>query len=68
MFNMIAWIMFLILVIVLHCFPQAPASDVVAIGLASGQILLHNLKYDETITKFYQFWGPVTSIAFRTGN
>jgi len=42
--------------------------DVVAIGLANGQIYLHNLKFDETITKFTQDWGPVTTIAFRTGN
>ncbi|KAL4237143.1 WD repeat-containing protein 36 [Mactra antiquata] len=45
---------------------QAPAVDVVAVGLASGQIILHNLKYDETIMKFLQDWGPVTSISFRT--
>ncbi|XP_052776879.1 WD repeat-containing protein 36-like [Mya arenaria] len=45
---------------------QAPALDVVAVGLENGQIILHNLKVDETITKFLQDWGPVTSISFRT--
>lgn len=45
---------------------QAPAVDVVAIGLANGEIIIHNLKFDETITKFLQDWGPVTTISFRT--
>ncbi|XP_064624692.1 WD repeat-containing protein 36-like [Lineus longissimus] len=45
---------------------QAPAIDVMAIGLADGQIILHNLKFDETLMKFTQDWGPVTTIAFRT--
>jgi U3 small nucleolar RNA-associated protein 21 len=46
---------------------QAPAVDVVAVGLANGQIVLHNLKFDETVMKFTQDWGPVTTITFRTG-
>lgn len=45
---------------------QAPAVDVAGIGLASGDIYLHNLRYDETIMKFTQDWGPVTALAFRT--
>ncbi|XP_069127390.1 WD repeat-containing protein 36-like [Argopecten irradians] len=45
---------------------QSPAIDVVAIGLDDGQIILHNLKFDETVIKFRQDWGPVTSIGFRT--
>lgn len=48
------------------CTVQAPAIDVVAVGLASGKIILHNLKYDETIMEFTQDWGLVTSITFRT--
>lgn len=48
------------------CMEQSPAIDVVAIGLADGQIILHNLKFDETIMKFRQDWGPVTTISFRT--
>ncbi|XP_030049327.1 WD repeat-containing protein 36 [Microcaecilia unicolor] len=45
---------------------QAPALDVVAIGLVSGQIIIHNIKFDETLMKFQQDWGPITSISFRT--
>lgn len=41
--------------------------DVVAIGLTSGKIVIHNLKYDETLMTFQQDWGPITAIAFRTG-
>lgn len=39
----------------------------IAIGLADGHIYLHNLKFDETVMKFIQDWGPVTTISFRTG-
>ena len=45
---------------------QAPALDVVAVGLKSGEIYLHNMKYDETVVKFSQDWGSVTSLSFRT--
>ncbi|EGI69333.1 PREDICTED: WD repeat-containing protein 36 [Acromyrmex echinatior] len=45
---------------------QAPAIDVAAIGLNNGHIILHNLKYDETIFELVQDWGPVISISFRT--
>ena len=45
---------------------QAPAVDVMAIGLASGDIVLHNLKFDETVMKFKQEWGPITALTFRT--
>merc|ERR1719430_1757223 len=45
---------------------QAPAIDVVAIGLVSGEIFVHNLKFDETVVKFKQDWGPITGVAFRT--
>lgn len=45
---------------------QAPAVDVIGIGLASGDIYIHNIKFDETIMKFTQDWGPVTGLAFRT--
>ncbi|CAN8027642.1 unnamed protein product [Ixodes persulcatus] len=44
----------------------APSVDVVAIGLASGQVMVHNLKFDETLMTFQQDWGPVTAISFRT--
>ncbi|PSN35551.1 WD repeat-containing protein 36 [Blattella germanica] len=45
---------------------QAPAVDVVAVGLESGRIVLHNLKYDETVMEFMQDWGVVTNLTFRT--
>ena len=46
---------------------QSPAVDVVGVGLASGGVVMHNLKYDETVMRFHQEWGPVTSMNFRTG-
>lgn len=48
-------------------FLQAPAVDVVAVGLVSGHIIVHNIKFDETLMKFQQDWGPITAISFRTG-
>lgn len=45
---------------------QAPALNVVAIGLESGDIYVHNLKIDESLMKFTQEWGPVTAISFRS--
>lgn len=45
---------------------QAPALDVVAVGLVSGHIIVHNIKFDETLMKFQQDWGPITAISFRT--
>lgn len=48
------------------CLQQAPALDVVAVGLNNGKIILHNLKYDETIMEFLQDFGLVTAISFRT--
>jgi U3 small nucleolar RNA-associated protein 21 len=46
------------------CMEQTPAIDVVSVGLDSGEVFVHNLKYDETVVS--QDWGPVTGIAFRT--
>ena len=48
------------------CLEQAPAIDVIAVGLKSGEIHVHNIKYDETIVKFSQDCGPVTSLSFRS--
>lgn len=45
---------------------QAPAVDVIAVGLNNGKIIIHNIKYDETIVEFTQNCGVVTSIAFRS--
>lgn len=50
----------------ISCLEQAPALDVIAVGLHSGKIIIHNIKYDETIMEFMQDWGLVTSISFRT--
>lgn len=47
---------------------SAPAIDVIAIGLADGEIYLLNIKYDEIVMQFRQDLGPVTSITFRTDN
>ncbi|GAB6028898.1 WD repeat-containing protein 36 [Chamberlinius hualienensis] len=47
---------------------QSPAVDVVAIGLADGRIILHNLKHDVNVVKFMQDWGPVTALSFRSDN
>ncbi|KAK6627753.1 hypothetical protein RUM44_010232 [Polyplax serrata] len=44
---------------------QAPTVDVVGIGLKNGRIILHNLKFDETLMEFKQDWGIVTSLTFR---
>ncbi|XP_003426057.1 WD repeat-containing protein 36 [Nasonia vitripennis] len=45
---------------------QAPAVDVVAVGLIDGRIILHNLKVDQTVFELVQDWGVVTSISFRS--
>ena len=46
---------------------QSPAVDVVGVGLESGGVVLHNLRYDESVMRFHQEWGPVTGLSFRTG-
>ena len=46
---------------------QSPGIDIMGVGLKSGEILLHNIKLDETIMKFYQDWGCVTFLSFRSG-
>ncbi|XP_072570982.1 WD repeat-containing protein 36 isoform X2 [Paramormyrops kingsleyae] len=45
---------------------QAPAVDVVGVGMASGLIVMHNIKYDESLMNFQQDWGPITALSFRT--
>lgn len=45
---------------------QAPAIDVVGIGLANGKIILLNLKVDRVLMEFSQEWGIVTGLSFRT--
>ena len=46
---------------------QSPALDVMGFGLDNGQIVIHDIKHDETIMTFKQDWGPVVSLDFRTG-
>ncbi|XP_019740918.1 WD repeat-containing protein 36 [Hippocampus comes] len=45
---------------------QSPAVDVVGVGMATGRIIIHNIRVDETLMSFMQDWGPITSLAFRT--
>ncbi|XP_053659157.1 WD repeat-containing protein 36 [Anopheles marshallii] len=45
---------------------QAPAIDVIAVGLQSGKIVLLNIQYEEVVIEVHQDWGPVTAISFRT--
>ncbi|XP_059213921.1 WD repeat-containing protein 36 [Centropristis striata] len=45
---------------------QSPAVDVVGVGTASGRIIIHNIRLDETLMSFTQDWGPISSLAFRT--
>ena len=46
---------------------QSSAVDVVGVGLEDGSVIMHNLKFDQTIVRFHQEWGPVIGISFRTG-
>ncbi|XP_045767748.1 WD repeat-containing protein 36 [Maniola jurtina] len=43
----------------------APAIDVVAISLANGRIILHNIRYDQIVMEFLQDWGKVSCLSFR---
>uniref|UniRef100_A0A1A8BDK5 WD repeat domain 36 n=1 Tax=Nothobranchius kadleci TaxID=1051664 RepID=A0A1A8BDK5_NOTKA len=45
---------------------QSPAVDVVGVGMATGRIVIHNIRLDETLMSFTQDWGPISSLAFRT--
>ena len=44
---------------------QSPVVDVVAVGLADGRIVVHNLRFDATVTEFHQASGPVVALSFR---
>ena len=46
---------------------QSPALDIIGIGLYNGNIILHNIRYDNTLMSFVQEWGPVINMSFRTG-
>ncbi|XP_035995759.1 WD repeat-containing protein 36 [Fundulus heteroclitus] len=45
---------------------QSPAVDVVGVGTATGRIVIHNIRLDETLMSFTQDWGPISTLAFRT--
>ncbi|XP_029921295.1 WD repeat-containing protein 36 [Myripristis murdjan] len=45
---------------------QSPAVDVVGVGTATGRIIIHNIRLDETLMSFMQDWGPISSLAFRS--
>ncbi|XP_075934337.1 WD repeat-containing protein 36 [Anarhichas minor] len=45
---------------------QSPAVDVVGVGTATGRIIIHNIRLDETLMNFTQDWGPISSLTFRT--
>ncbi|XP_071782503.2 WD repeat-containing protein 36 [Centroberyx gerrardi] len=45
---------------------QSPAADIVGVGTATGRIIIHNIRVDETLMSFTQDWGPISSLAFRT--
>ncbi|EDQ93122.1 uncharacterized protein MONBRDRAFT_13634, partial [Monosiga brevicollis MX1] len=48
------------------CLTQSPAVDVVAVGLANGHIMLHDLRRDKTVLQFHQDGGPIRAASFRT--
>ncbi|KAF0031809.1 hypothetical protein F2P81_016364 [Scophthalmus maximus] len=45
---------------------KSPAVDVVGVGTATGRIIIHNIRLDETLMSFTQDWGPISWLAFRT--
>nr|CCA23859.1 conserved hypothetical protein [Albugo laibachii Nc14]CCA24043.1 conserved hypothetical protein [Albugo laibachii Nc14] len=47
------------------CITQSPAVDVVAIALADGRVMIHNLQYDQLLMEFKQE-SKATAIAFQT--
>ncbi|KAL0589873.1 hypothetical protein ABG067_002098 [Albugo candida] len=47
------------------CITQSPAVDVVAIGLADGRVMIHNLQYDQLLMEFKQE-SKATAIAFQS--
>lgn len=51
----------------ISCLEASPAMDVVAVGLANGQILLHHLKFDKTLMSFCcKNSGRISALSFRT--
>jgi U3 small nucleolar RNA-associated protein 21 len=50
------------------CLVQSPAIDVVAIGFASGEISVYDIRMDERLLRMFQEGGPVRSLSFRGGS
>jgi hypothetical protein len=46
---------------------QSPAIDVVAIGFASGEISIYDIRADEKMMRIFVREGPVRALAFRGG-
>ena len=50
-----------------RCVAQSPAVDVIAVGLDSGVVVVHNIRFDKTIAKFkHHDSSGVAAISFRT--
>lgn len=47
------------------CLLQSPIEDVVGIGLADGHVHIHNIRFNESVMKIYQEYGPITTMSFR---
>jgi U3 small nucleolar RNA-associated protein 21 len=45
---------------------QSPAIDVVGVGLADGRVVVHNLKYDQTIMTLKHSKSQTTTLSFRS--
>ncbi|KZT61545.1 Utp21-domain-containing protein [Calocera cornea HHB12733] len=48
------------------CMVQSPAVDVIAVGFASGQAVIYNIRSDEAIMKLSMASGSIRAMAFRT--
>lgn len=51
----------------INCVFKSPEEKVIAVGLADGRTVIHNILYDQTVMTVKQDWGEVTAISFRTG-
>ncbi len=47
------------------CLEQSPALDVVAVGLADGRVVLHNIRTDSTVVTLRHTGAAVTCLSFR---
>lgn len=48
------------------CLVQSPAIDVIAVGYASGEIVVHDIRTNERLLRMFQD-GPVRCLSFRGG-